>query len=218
MATVDLQTTSGEPTQVLEAKPETTLVPPPAQPESNDLVSDMDIPYLNIGQRTGELTDSNPGLIGHFVYDKVFDLGEEVEVIFVSRDRFWMEDVEYGSNDIPDVFRSMEEVRAFKSDVVDVVDLNFLFATTPATKDNVLVGTDWVPAKARFRKGSVKATNGVLLRHLAGFLKNDLPSGKFKLKTTKKTFNSNSWYAPTLTPAGPVDEATRDEIREKFGV
>ncbi len=217
MATIDMTQTTGEPTAVLDAPPETTIAAV-AQPVNNDLVSDMDIPYLNIGQRTGELTDDNPGLIGHLVYDKVYDLGEEVEVIFVSRDRFWMEDVEYGSNEIPDTFRTMEEVRAASCDTVDVVDLNFLFKSTDATSNNVLVAPHWVPTKARFRKGAVKATNGVLLRHLAGFLKNDLPSGQFKLKTVKKTFNSNSWYAPTLTPAGPVDADTRNEIREKFGV
>jgi hypothetical protein len=68
------------------------------------------------------------------------------------------------------------------------------------------------------RSSAYGRTVGIILKDLAGWLKNDLASGSYTITTEKRTGNGNSWFVPSLKTAGPVSAELRAEIKNKFGI
>jgi hypothetical protein len=182
---------------------------------------DVAVPRLKLGQKTGAATDENPDLIGKWIFDGAVNLGPQVNVIVTRISKYYMEDIEYGSEQKPQIFKKHADAVAAGVLVKDVADIDLLIqvpddADLPSA---VLLGDkEYAAARYTVQSSAYGRTVGILLRDLAGWLKGDFASGAYTMDTVKKTDGKNSWFTPSLKTAGPVPAETRTAIREMFGV
>lgn len=182
---------------------------------------DMAIPFLNLGQKSGTMCDENPDWVGKFVYDKAFCLGADIRIVVVRLKKRYEEVTEFGSSEIPQTFDTYAAAQAAGVEVRDVAEIDLLVETTPEIEEMAMVEdgeTSFAPARYVVRSSAYGRTVGIILKDLAGWLKNDLSSGFYKVTSEKRTGNGNSWFTPKMATDGKVSETLRAVIREKFGV
>lgn len=215
-----------EPLAVAKTEPDLAVAAPmqqvnPAQLDGEFTPRDVAVPRLKLGQKTGAATDENPDLIGKWIFDGAINLGPQVGIIVTRISKYYMEDVEYGSDTKPQIFKKHADAVAAGVLVKDVADIDLLIAVPadadiPAAVD--LGGADYAPARYTVQSSAYGRTVGILLRDLAGWLKGDFASGAYTMDAVKKTDGKNSWFTPQLKSAGAVPKELREAIREKFGV
>lgn len=182
---------------------------------------DVAVPRLKLGQKTGAATDENPDLIGKWIFDGAINLGTTVGVIVTRISKYYMEDVEYGSDVKPQIFKKHADAVAAGVMVKDVADIDLLVeipgdADVPSAVS--LGGKDFAPARYTVQSSAYGRTVGIFLRDLGGWLKGDFASGAYQMEAVKKTDGKNSWYTPSLKTAGGVPKEVREAIRQQFGV
>ena len=86
---------------------------------------DAAIPQLAVGQRMSKSLEEHPEFLGKFVYDKGESLGDTLKVIVTRMRKYYLDNTEYGSGEIPNRYANMTEVRSAGQvgNVVDVVDV-----------------------------------------------------------------------------------------------
>lgn len=198
-----------------------THQPQSAQLDGEFTPRDVAVPRLKLGQKTGAATDENPDLIGKWIFDGAINLGPQVGIIVTRISKYYMEDVEYGSDTKPQIFKKHADAVAAGVLVKDVADIDLLIlvppdADIPAAVD--LNGKDYAPARYTVQSSAYGRTVGILLRDLAGWLKGDFASGAYTMDAIKKTDGKNSWFTPQLKAAGHVAPELREAIRNQFGV
>jgi hypothetical protein len=217
-----------EPTQAL-AKVEAPAPPELAskfqspQLEGEFGARDMRVPRLQLGAKSGKLTDEHPEWVGHFVYDGAYPLGKEIRLIVSKIRKYYEENLEFGSDEIPRRFDRMEDARAEGAVVRDVADIDLLLEVEAddSTADLALFehsNKAYLPARYTVRSTAYGNTVGILLKDWAGWLKGDLSAGYYVMASEKRSNTMNSWFVPVLKTDGKVPTELRDEIREKFGV
>ena len=185
---------------------------------------DMAIPFLNLGQKSGMMCDEHPEWIGTWVYDKATSLGDEVKVVFCRMRKYYEEITEFGGEDIPARFATADEYREAgynDSQIRDVAELDLLIEATEEIADNAIIDAGescYVPARYIVRSSAYGKTVGVLLKDLAGWLKNDLASGFYTMTTEKKSGKGNTWHVPKLTTAGALPAELRAAVKETLSV
>ena len=210
----------------------TTTAPPPEvavalnnssspQLEGEFTARDVAVPRLKLGQKTGAATDENPDLIGKWIFDGVINLGTTVGVIVTRISKYYMEDVEYGSDVKPQIFKKHSDAVAAGVLVKDVADIDLLIEV-PADADLpsavLLNGKEYAAARYTVQSSAYGRTVGILLRDLGGWLKGDFASGSYTMDAVKKTDGKNSWFTPSLKAANPNSPELRSAIREAFGI
>ena len=217
------------------AAPETNLAVAPAHGIAAALISstnvpqldgeftprDVSVPRLKLGQKTGAATDENPDLIGKWIFDGAINLGPSVKVIVTRISKYYMEDLPYGSEQKPQIFKKHADAVAAGVLTKDVADIDLLVeipadVDVPAAVD--LGGQDFAPARYTVQSSAYGRTVGILLRDLGGWLKGDFAAGKYTMESVKKTDGKNSWFTPNLKTDGPVPKELREAIRTTFGV
>jgi len=207
-------------------KPDLTVAAPTNLVQSSQLDGeftprDVAVPRLKLGQKTGAATDENPDLIGKWIFDGAVNLGTQVSVTVTRISKYYMEDVEYGSDIKPQIFKKHSDAVAAGVLVKDVADIDLLIEV-PADADlpsAVLLGDkEYAAARYTVQSSAYGRTVGILLRDLGGWLKGDFASGSYTMDAIKKTDGKNSWFTPSLKTAGPVAPETRAAIREMFGI
>lgn len=182
---------------------------------------DMAIPYLNLGQKSGTMCDDHPDWVGKFIYDKSTCLGEEIRVVVCRLKKRYEEATEFGSAEIPQTFDTIAAAQEAGVEVRDVAEIDLLIECDDETEQFAMLeadGKSWAPARYVVRSSAYGRTVGIVLKDLAGWLKNDLASGLYVMTAEKRSGNGNSWFVPKLATDGKVGENLRNSIREKFGV
>lgn len=179
----------------------------------------MMVPRLSLLQKSSAMVEDMPGSIGKYVWDELLELGTDLNVIFIRAESHYVEDVPFGET--PQRWDKRTDAMASGCDFVDEGNLDLLVEVDPNYAEYAMVehdGRHFIPARYTVRKGSFKATIGVLIRDRIGWLNQDLASGFYTLGSKKKTFQSNSWFAPSLKANGKVGPELREKIREVLGV
>lgn len=183
---------------------------------------DMAIPYLQLGQKAGTLCDDHPEWLGKWVYDKALCLGEEINIIVCRLKKRYEEVTEYGGGDIPQQWDTEAAAKAANVEFRDICEIDLLVEVTSEDGEQFAMlddaGKSYAPARYNVRSTALGKTMGVLLKDLAGWLKNDLASGVYSMEAVKVTAKGNTWYTPKLTADGKVSDTLRALIREKLAV
>lgn len=182
---------------------------------------DAAIPHLSLVQRTSKVLEANPAWLGTFVYNKDEEsLGTTLEVIVVNMRKYYEQDLEFGSGELPKRYASMDEVRAAGEvgAVKDVADVDMLvMADTPERYERCTFtdadDTGYYPVRMTVRSGNMASFVGVVIRDLAGWLKGSMESGHYTLSAVKKSNAKGTWYALVARPAGKVPEDLVNQIR-----
>lgn len=178
---------------------------------------DMGIPYLSIMGPTSKGFTEHVDWLGHWVYDKQYDLGATIRVVFLKMRKYYQEKLEYDSDEIPQKWSTIAEARAAGVEHIECAELDMLVDVNgTAAVESGMVG-NLAPARLTVQSTKYGRTVGVLLKDLAGWLKNDLSSGYYMMATEKKTNGKNTWYVPKLTTNGKVEADVRAEIKANFG-
>lgn len=206
---------------VTEAQPVSTSLAQSAQLDGEFTPRDVAVPRLKLGQKTGAATDENPDLIGKWILDGAINLGTKVRVIVTRVSKYYMEDLEYGSDTKPQIFKKHADAVAAGVLVKDVADIDLLVEVpnefdVPCAVE--LDGKEFAPARYTVQSSAYGRTVGILLRDLAGWLRGDFASGAYTMESVKKTDGKNSWFTPQLKAEGEgsVPASLRTAIREKF--
>lgn len=183
---------------------------------------DMAIPYLTLVQKQGKLFDSMPDSLGNFVYDKQLDLGDEVEVVFLRATKYYLQDIEYGSQEIPRRWTSSAAYRAEgfnDSQVKEAADLDLLVAVPQEGNEaigeltTIESGGKWyLPARYTVRSTAYGKTFSILVRDRSGWLKGSLLNGSYKLGSERRTNPETSWFVPNLSPGEKTTLDLRDTV------
>lgn len=182
---------------------------------------DAAIPHLSLVQRTSKALETNPGWLGTFVYNKDEEsLGTTLKVIVVRMRKYYEQDLEFGSGELPKRYASMDEVRAAGDvgAVKDVADVDMLvLADTPERYERCTF-TDsedngFYPVRMTVRSGNMASFVGVVIRDLAGWLKGSMESGFYTISAVKKSNAKGTWHAIVARPAGKVPEDLVKQIR-----
>lgn len=181
---------------------------------------DAAIPQLAIGQRMSKSLEEHPEFLGKFVYDKTEELGDKLGVIVTRMRKYYLDNTEYGSGEIPNRYANMTEVRAAGQvgNVVDVVDVDMLVAAVNDHQYERCTFTDsedhgYYPVRMTVRGGNLLSFVGVVVRDLAGWLKGCMETGFYEIRSVKKTNAKGTWYAVAAKAAGKVPEDLVNQIR-----
>lgn len=182
---------------------------------------DMATPYLAIMQKQSKNFDDHVDWLGQWVYDKEILLGAAVKVVVVRVTKSYIQRLEFGSEEIPQRFARMADVRAAglnDAEVQEVADIDVLIELD-ATLDGILdlatiIEGDkaYIPARYTVRSTAYGRTVGILAKDSNTFLKGNLINGFYVFETEKRVMKDMSWYIPVLKTAGPTPQALRDKI------
>lgn len=193
------------------------------QMEGEFTSSDAAMPYLNLGQKTGNLCEDHHEWIGTFVYDKSVGLGDEIRVVFSFLKKRYEEVTDFDSPDIPMLFDTKAAAETAGVQVRDIAELTVWIEVNPKSKafrDNkgMLVDGDYgyVPAKYVVRSTAYGRTVGILFKDLPRSLDGEFINGFYIMTTEKKTKSTakgtNSWHVPVLTHDGPTPDSLREML------
>lgn len=191
-----------------------------SQLEGEFTSKDMAVPYLSLGQKTGAMTDEHPDWLGKYVYDKMICLGDSIRIVIFRISKFYEENLPFGSEDIPRRFDKIEEAKAEGVDVRDCANIDMLIEADGEESEFgqfTIDGKSYVPARYTVRSTAYGATVRIVVRDMAGWLKNDLSSGFYLMTTEKRTGPKGSWFVPRLKTDGKVSEELRGAIAERLG-
>ena len=192
-----------------------------SQLEGEFTARDMAVPRLKLGQKVGQATDENPTWIGAWIYDGAMSLGTTARIIVVRLRKYYLENLEYGSDQKPQVFQTHADAVRAGVQIKDVCDIDMLIECNADLDQFAVVDVDgksYAPARYTVTSSAYGRTVGILLRDAAGWLKNDLPSGFYTITSVKKTDGQNSWFTPQLKADGKVSDELRAAIKTQFNV
>jgi hypothetical protein len=192
-----------------------------AQLEGEFTSRDMAVPRLKLGQKVGQATDENPTWIGTWIYDGAMSLGPVARIIVVRLRKYYLENLEYGSDQKPQVFQTHADAVKAGVQIKDVCDIDMLVECNADLDQFAVVDVDgksYAPARYTVTSSAYGRTVGILLRDAAGWLRNDLPSGFYTITSVKKTDGQNSWFTPQLKADGKVSDELRAAIKAQFSV
>jgi hypothetical protein len=189
----------------------------PSAFEGEFTAADMRIPYLAICQKSGKMMDEHPDWLGQFIYDKSVALGKKINAIFFKVRKFYVEDLPYGSDGIPQKFDKIADAREAGVDFVEVGELDCLIEVPEDFDGADQVGDKFfVPARYTVRSTAYSATVKILVKDVSLRLKGNLASGLYSIEVEKKTNGSNSWFAPKLAANGFSSPEAQEYIASRF--
>lgn len=180
--------------------------------------ADIAIPYINLGQKSGTMCDDHPEWLGHFIYDKELDLGDRFTACVWTYRKFYQEDLEYGSSEIPRRYDRIADARDEQVDVIGVAELILIFETEDETIGMFEAeGKRYGLAKYFAKKAPMKSTLGKILLDEAGWLQGHSRNGFYEFISKKKTGNGNTWWAPEIKAAGKTPDSLKQAVGALFG-
>lgn len=188
-------------------------------------VSEMRTPYISLIQKTSPLFDEFPQLLGQFLYNKSVGLGDTVRVVFVRATKWWVEDLPYGTEQIPQRFKRMEEARAAgfqPNQLVEQADLDILIELDAGTEgieeiaDLVVGDKVYLPARYGVRSSAYGRTIPVLMGDMKGFLKGNFLNGFYTLAAQKVEGKKGTYFVPQLKTDGPTSAELKTAVVARF--
>lgn len=217
MATVSFKpaATPAESTEIVSGPGTTALDCARKLPQCSGLVgdfsyADINVPYLSIVQKTGQVFDAHPEWLGHWLFDKQHSLGNVVQGIPLKMKKLYEADVEFGSNTIPAKFESEAKAKASGLPYVTLAEIDVLIRLPESLAEWAQID-DWAPARYIVRRTAFRACVGTLLKDLAGYLRGNLRSGIYLWRVEKRVSDKNSYYVPSIQTETktPVELLTR---------
>jgi hypothetical protein len=183
--------------------------------------SDIDIPRVNVVQKTSDITgpDGNPAPYGSLVLDKRIILAapeEPIQVVPLSANKAWREDVPFDSDDIPRIANSQEEKAQLSLDseypILEFAEITLLFK---AGEDGDPDSFPFPLGKSHYALGRINVAKDAYrqtFKRLATFAvfnkKTPIHTRLWNFQSTAITRGKYSWFAPSLT-------ITQDEPSEE---
>ena len=106
---------------------------------------DFEMPGFKLLHPMSPDAEETPEFVGHFVYDKEIDLGENVDIIIARFRKRWREDCAYDENVMPQEFDSKKEAISAGVKVLPVATIDLLIPCTEETEDDSLIDLDGEP-------------------------------------------------------------------------
>lgn len=188
---------------------------------------DMATPYLSLFGKTSKGFEENPGWLGQWVYDKEIPLGTKIKVIFIRAKKYFIEDLPFGSKEIPQRFTKMDAARAAgfdDSQLAETADLDLLIevdSNIEGVSDLAHLeeaGKAYILCRYGVRSSAYGKTVGILTKDASGFLKGNLINGYYEMETSSRTGPKGTYYVPVLKTAGKTSDSLRQQIVAKFSV
>lgn len=176
---------------------------------------DLTIPKMNLVNKTGEL--SNQFAPGSFVYNREVLLGDgkKPATITITRiAKFYLQDVPYGSGEMPKNFTSIRDVRAAGGalagdpDVEEGTDtyseaMTCIVLVKSPVKEHPLfpfafANEHYALAQWLLTKSAYKATGRKLFTDSQLALREGIDTAAYELTSSLRTNSAASWYVPTV--------------------
>ena len=177
-----------------------------ARPQLQISVSDIDIPKLNVIQKTSSI----PGTAGSIMLDQKHEVvapGEQVSVTIVSAIKRWREDIDFDSDEMPRYADTEEEKAELEKDtewsVIEIADISMLLEA-PEGSDSLTYPYPIGDKQYAFGKINVQKDGYRFCYKRLATLQSFNPS--LALEKTKWTFEADlltrgkySWFVPMLS-------------------
>jgi len=176
---------------------------------------DLTIPKINLVNKTGELSNQFPP--GSFVYNREILLGDgkKPATITVTRiAKFYLQDVPYGSGEMPKNFTSIRDVRAAGGALAGDPDVEegtdtyseamtcIVLVKSPAKAHPLFpfefAGDHYALAQWLLTKSAYKATGRKLFTDSQFVLREGIDTAAYELTSSLRTNSAASWYVPTV--------------------
>lgn len=176
---------------------------------------DLTIPKMNLVNKTGEL--SNQFAPGSFVYNREVLLGDGKKPATITMTRiakFYLQDVPYGSGEMPKNFTSIRDVRAAGGalagdpDVEEGTDtyseaMTCIVLVKSPIKEHALfpfefANEHYALAQWLLTKSAYKATGRTIFTHSQLALRDGIDTAAYELTSSLRTNSAASWYVPTV--------------------
>lgn len=176
---------------------------------------DLTIPKMNLVNKTGEL--SNQFSPGSFIYNREVLLGDgkKPATITITRiAKFYLQDVPYGSGEMPKNFTSIRDVRAAGGalagdpDVEEGTDtyseaMTCIVLVKSPVKEHPLFpfsfnNEHYALAQWLLTKSAYKATGRKLFTDSQLALREGIDTAAYELTSSLRTNSAASWYVPTV--------------------
>lgn len=176
---------------------------------------DLVIPKINLVNKTGEL--SNQFAPGSFVYNREIVIGDGKKPAHITMTRiakFYLQDVPYGSGEMPKNFTSIRDVRAAGGalagdpDVEEGTDtyseaMTCILLVKSPVKEHPLFpyefgGNSYALAQWLLTKSAYRATGRKLFTDSQGALRDGIDTAEYELTSSLRTSSVASWYVPTV--------------------
>lgn len=176
---------------------------------------DLIIPRLNLVNKTGDL--SNQFAPGSFVYNKEIVLGDgkkPTPITILRLVKFYIQDVPYGSGEMPKNFASIRDVReaggalAGDADVEEGTDtyseaMTCIVLVKSPAKEHPLFPYDfngdyYARAQWLLTKSAYRATGRKIFTDSQGPLREGIDTAAYELTSSLRTSSVASWYVPTV--------------------
>lgn len=176
---------------------------------------DLTIPRMNLVAKTGELSNTFPA--GSFVYNREVVLGDGKKPCPITVTRvvkFYLQDVPYGSGEMPKNFASLRDVHAAggalatDQDAEEGVDryseaMTCIVLVKSPEKSHPLFpfeyeGGHYAIAQWLLTKSAYKQTGRKLFTDAMYALKAGIDTAEYELTSSIRTNSAGSWYVPVV--------------------
>lgn len=188
---------------------------------------DMATPYLTIVGKTSKAFDVHPEWIGQWLYDKEYPLGTELRVVFIRATKWFVQDLPFGSPQVPQRFARMADARAAgfnESTLKDTAELDLLIevdASAEGVSDlaHIIDGDKgYILARYSVQSTAYGKTASILAKDMGGFLKGNLINGFYQAVTQSKTGPKGTYFIPILKTDGKTPDSLRQQIADRLSL
>lgn len=185
---------------------------------------DMAMPYLSLFSKNSKGFEEHPDWLGHWIYDKTVDLGTEIRVLFLRATKWYVENLPFGSEQIPQRFSRMQDALAagfHESGLVDVADLDLLIelpleAEGAADLSHIIEGDKgYAMARYSVRSTAYGKTARILAKDMGGFLRGNLINGFYTIGTQQINGPKGTYFTPVLKADGKTPDTLKAQIVER---
>lgn len=188
---------------------------------------DMATPYLSIVGKTSKAFDAHPDWLGQWLYDKEYPLGTELRVVFIRATKWFVEDLPFGTTQIPQRFARMADARAAgfnESTLKDTAELDLLIEVDlnvegAADLAHIIEGDKgYVLARYSVQSTAYGKTASILAKDMGGFLRGSLINGFYKMTTFQKVGQKGTYFIPVLKTDGKTSDSLKAQIAERLSL
>lgn len=191
--------------------------------------SDIDIPRVNVVQKTSDITgpDGNPAPYGSLVLDKRIILAapeEPIQVVPLSANKAWREDVPFDADDIPRIANSQEEKVQLSLDseypILEFAEITLLFkgGDDADSFPFPLGDANYALGRINVAKDAYRQTFKRLATFAVFNKTTPIHERLWNFQSTAITRGKYSWFAPSLTiTQDPPSEEVKGFIENFLG-
>jgi hypothetical protein len=187
----------------------------------------MATPDLTIVGKTSKVFDIHPEWMGQWLYDKEYPLGTELRVVFIRATKWFVEDLPFGTQQVPQRFARMADARAAgfnEATLKDTAELDLLIEVNAAAEGvsdlaHIIEGDKgYILARYSVQSTAYGKTASILAKDMGGFLKGNLINGFYQMVTQSKTSPKGTYFIPILKTDGKTSDGLKQQIVERLSL